>query len=159
VQPFALQCQLGFDQRDIVGNIMANVDVRKCDKLASRSLIARVTRLISNAAARRHVVEGQPDTAMRGRIPWQGAAVERDARPVDDLVARPDRAPPDAPDGAFLADSLPQILRRDLRLPASANRLKIGLVGNLRVRRPFSPHENETSIPSRMHADGCVRRG
>src|SRR5260370_5292431 len=88
VQPFALQCQLGFDQRDIVGNIMANVDVRKCDKLASRSLIARVTRLISNAAARRHVVEGQPDTAMRGRIPWQGAAVERDARPVDDLVAR-----------------------------------------------------------------------
>ena len=88
MQPFALQCQLGFDQRDIVGNIMANVDVRKCDKLASRSLIARVTRLISNAAARRHVVEGQPDTAMRGRIAWQGAAVERDARPVDDLVAR-----------------------------------------------------------------------
>ena len=86
MQPFALQCQLGFDQRDIVGNIMANVDVRKCDKLASRSLIARVTRLISNAAARRHVVEGQPDTAMRGRIAWQGAV--RDARPVDDLVAR-----------------------------------------------------------------------
>src|SRR5260370_38571157 len=51
---------------------------------------------------------------------------------------QPDRAPPYAPDGAFLADSLPQILRRDLRLPASANRLKIGLVGNLRVRRPFS---------------------
>ena len=85
MQPFALQCQLGFDQRDIVGNIMANVDVRKCDKLASRSLIARVTRLISNAAARRHVVEGQPGTAMRGRIPWQGAAVERDARPGDAL--------------------------------------------------------------------------
>src|SRR6266404_3176053 len=59
---------------------------------------------------------------------------------------QPDRAPPDAPDGAFLADSLPQILRRDLRLPASANRLKIGLVGNLRVRRPFSPHENDRAV-------------
>src|SRR6266853_6564131 len=72
---------------------------------------------------------------------------------------QPDRAPPDAPDGAFLADPLPQILRRDLPLPASANRLKIGLVGNLRARRPFSPHENETSDLSRMRADGCVRRG
>src|SRR5258708_37836850 len=76
---------------------------------------------------------------------------------ADTRRRQPDRAPPDAPDGAFLADSLPQILRRDLRLPASANRLKIGLVGNLRVRRPFSPNENVTSIPSRMHADGCFR--
>src|SRR5258706_668462 len=30
-------------------------------------------------------VEGHPDTAMRGRMSWQDAAVERDARPGDAL--------------------------------------------------------------------------
>jgi len=32
-------------------------------------------------------------------------------------------------------------------------------IGNLRARRPFSPHENETSILFLMRADGDVRRG
>src|SRR5258706_6142425 len=65
---------------------------------------------------------------------------------------QPDPAPPDSPDGAFLADSLPQILRRDLRLAASANRLKIGLSGNLLLRPPFSPHSNVTATSSRFHS-------
>ncbi len=35
----------------------------------------------------------------------------------------------------------------------------MGLIGNLRARRPFSSHENQTTVLSHMRADGGVRRG
>ena len=59
----------------------------------------------------------------------------------------PDRAPPDAADGAFLADPLPQIVK----VPIS--------VRNFRARRPFPRHAEQTLTPSLERADRRVRGG